>query len=279
MVKKTGITCLLIAAVACNATAQYYYKDLVSNRQAQLEKTALQEQKIRTIIVHSFEADKTPSEGFFCEKQISKNFRKMETYTRSYTTGKALLTTYYNEMGQLIQSTDSSEITVSTSTYQYNPDGTINNIISNAHSADEDFNTALQEKHQYKYNEKKQPIQMLRIKNGKDSVLIDFVLDDRGNVTDEIEPGKNGRHYYYYYDEKNRLTDVVKFNVVLGKLMPDFTFEYNNANRITQMVAVEEGVNRNYYTWRYLYSGGLKAIEKCFSKEEDLLGYFEYEYQ
>jgi hypothetical protein len=65
---------------------------------------------------------------------------------------------------------------------------------------------------------------------------------------------------------------------VLGKLLPDFTFEYNSANKVTQMVAVDEGVNRNYYTWKYVYNDGLKIIEKCFSKEGDLLGYFEYEY-
>lgn len=279
MIKKAGFIFLLMAATAPYAMAQYYYKDLVSNKQAQAEKSVLQQQKIRTIIVHSFEGDKTPSEGFFCEKQISKNFRRMETYTRSYTTGKALLTSYYNEQGLLIQSTDSSDLTVSTSFYNYNAGGDITSIVSNSHSADEDFTTALKEEHQYKYNDKRRPVQMLRIKNNKDSVLIDFVLDEHGNVTDEIEPGKNGHHYYYYYDDKNRLTDIVKFNVVLGKLMPDFTFEYNSSNQVTQMVAVDEGVNRNYYTWKYVYNDGVKIIEKCFSKENDLLGYFEYEYK
>jgi hypothetical protein len=279
MIKKAGFIFVLLAGIAVQAMSQYYYKDLVSNQQAQVEKVVLQQQKIRTIIVHSFEGDKTPSEGFFCEKQISKNFRRMETYTRSYTTGKSLLTTYYNESGQMIQSTDSSEVTVATSVYTYNQDGTIFTIVSNSHSADEDFNTALQEVHQYKYNVKKQPVQMLRVKNNKDSVLIDFILDANGNVTDEIEPGKNGRHYYYYYDTKNRLTDIVKFNVVLNKLLPDFTFEYNSANQVTQMVAVDEGVSRNYYTWKYVFNEGLKIIEKCFSKEGDLLGYFEYEYK
>ena len=277
--KKKGMLFVLLVMITHFAHAQYYYKDIVSNKQAQAEKAVLQQQKIRTIAVHSFEGDKTPSEGFFCEKKISKDYSRMETYTRSYTTGKALLTSYYNEQGLLIQSTDSSDLTVSTSFYNYNAGGDITSIVSNSHSADEDFTTALKEEHQYKYNDKRRPVQMLRIKNNKDSVLIDFVLDEHGNVTDEIEPGKNGHHYYYYYDDKNRLTDIVKFNVVLGKLMPDFTFEYNSSNQVTQMVAVDEGVNRNYYTWKYVYNDGVKIIEKCFSKENDLLGYFEYEYK
>jgi hypothetical protein len=261
------------------ANAQYYYKDIVSNKQARAEKALFKEQKIRNIEVHSFESDRSPSKGFFCEKKISKDYRRIETYTRSYTTSKALLTAYYNDKEQLIQSTDSSDITASVSYYQYDADGDITSIISSSHSADDDFNTGLKEEHQYIYNDKKQPVQMLRIKNNKDSVLIDFVLDEQGNVSDEIDPSPNGQHYYYYHDTKNRLTDIVKFNVVLGKLLPDFTFEYNSSNQVTQMVAVEEGVNRNYYTWKYVYNDGLRIIEKCFSKEDDLLGYFEYEYK
>jgi hypothetical protein len=278
MIKNIAILFMLLAVFKPFANAQYYYKDLVSNKQATAEKATLKGKKIRTIAVHSFEGDKSPSEGFFCEKKISKDYREIETYTRSYTTGKALLTSLYNDKGQLTQSTDSSDITVSTSFYQYDNDGDIVSIVSNSHSADDDFNTGLKEEHRYIYNDKKQPVQMLRIKNNKDSVLVDFVLDEHGNISDEIDPSPNGQHYYYYYDAKKRLTDIVKFNVVIGKLMPDFTFEYNSDDQVTQMISVEEGVNRNYYTWKYVYNDGLRIIEKCFSKENDLLGYFEYEY-
>ncbi len=276
--KKIGIVFVLLITIKPFIKAQYYYKDLISNKQAQTENTTLSQQKIRSIKVHSFEGDQTPSKGFFCEKKISKNYRHIDTYTRSYTTGKSLLTTNYNDNGQLLQSTDSSEITVATSFYEYNVQGDITSIISTSHSTDDDFKTLLKEEHQYRYNNQRQPVQMLRIKNGKDSALIDFIIDEHGNVTDEIEAGNNGRHYYYYYDTKNRLTDIVKLNVVFGKLLPDLTFEYNNQNQVTQMITVEEGVNRNYYTWKYFYSEGLRIIEKCYSKENVLLGYFEYEY-
>ena len=121
---------------------------------------------------------------------------------------------------------------------------------------------------------------MLRIRNGKDSALIDFVQDERGNITDEIEPGVNGRHYYYYYDDKNRLTDIVKYNAVKGALKPDFIFEYNRQNQLVKMIAIEEGMSGDYNTWQYVYGDeGQRIIEKCFSKENILLGYFEYEYE
>jgi hypothetical protein len=242
------------------------------------EKQGLKEQKVRSILVHSFEGNGDDSPGFFCEKKISKDFRRIETYTKSNITGKSLQTAYYNDKDQLIQSTDSSELSSTTSMYQYDANGQITNIISNSHSNDDDFSTRLVEEHQYQYDAKSQPVQMLRIRNMKDTVQIIFTADDKGNIIDEKDMGKNGKHYYYYYNDKNRLTDIVKFNVVKNKLMPDFVFEYNSDGQVAQMVTVEEGMTSDYYTWKYVYNDGLRIIEKCFSRENILLGYFEYEY-
>ncbi|MEO7582704.1 MAG: hypothetical protein ABIS74_06925 [Ferruginibacter sp.] len=277
MGKPILVTLLLVSAFTA-ARSQYYYKDIVSNKQVLAEREGLKEQKIRNILVHSFEGNREPSPGFFCEKKITKDYRRMETYTKSNITGKALQTTYYNDKDQLIQSTDSSELSVTSSFYEYDSKGNISNIISQSHSNDEDFSTNLLEEHQYTYNEKGIPVKMLRIRNKKDSSTIIFGLDEKGNVIDENETAKNGKHYYYYYNDKNRLTDIVKFNVVKKKLLPDFIFEYNSVGQVTQMVTVEEGINSDYYTWKYIYNDGLRIIEKCFSKENILLGYFEYEY-
>lgn len=278
MTKYFFASCMLVSLFFQKTTAQYYHKDIVSVKQANTENLVLREQKIRSILVHSFEANGTPSEGFYCEKKFSRNFRTVETYTKSPGISKSLLVSNYNEKGLLIESSDSSEITAATNLYEYDDKDNIISITSYTHSSDDDFSTALKEVHQYTYNEKGIPVKMLKIKNDRDSSLIDFLLDDKGNITDEIEPGKNGKHYYYYYDDKNRLTDIVKYNVVKGALMADFIFEYNNANQISQMVSVEEGVSGDYLTWRYTYNDGLRIIEKCYSKDKKLLGYFEYEY-
>ena len=114
---------------------------------------------------------------------------------------------------------------------------------------------------------------MLRIRNQQDSSRVLFTADEKGNIIDENDMGKNGKHYYYFYNDKNRLTDIVKFNVVRNKLQPDFVFEYNSAGQVTQMATVEEGVNNDYNTWRYVYNDGLRIIEKCFSKENILISY------
>ncbi len=279
MIKYFFTAAILIIAALQYSTAQYYHKDIVSVKQANTEKNSWQQQKIRKIIVHSFEANGTASEGFFCEKEISKDYQRIETYTKSDMTGKSLLTSFYNEKGLLARLTDSSEIKAATTLYQYDDKDNISSITSYTHSSDEDFTTSLKETHQYTCNEKGKPVKMLRIKNDKDTAQINFVLDEKGNVTDEIEPGANGRHYYYYYNDSNRLTDIVKYNAVKGGLRADFIFEYNTDGELIQMVSVEEGVSDDYYTWKYIYNEGLKIIEKCFSKNKTLLGYVEYEYK
>jgi hypothetical protein len=276
---KAGLICIFFVLIkGTSSTAQYYYKDIISNRVAINERISLKDQKIRTIKVHSFEGNGEVSPGFFCEKKIGKDYKKIETYTRSNISGKSLMTAIYNEKDQLVRSTDSSDLSVSTSVYEYDQKGNISRIVSRSHSSDDDFATNLVEEHQYTYDDKNKPLKMLRIRNGKDSAWVYFKLDENGNVIDEIEEAKNGKHYYYYYNDKNNLTDIVKFNALQNKLVPDFMFEYNSAGQVTQMVTVEEGVSNDYYTWKYIYNDGLRIIEKCFSKEKILLGYFEYEY-
>ncbi len=272
------ISALFLIAFTTGSNAQYYYKDIVSNRQVLAERLTLKEQKIRNILVHSFEGNREPSPGFYCEKKLSKDYRKVETYTKSNISGKSLLTARYNNKDQLIQSIDSSELSVTSSTFYYDEKGNLDNIIAYSHSNDDDFKTSLIEVHQYSYDAKGKPVKMLRIVNKKDTSEVVFIQDEHGNIIDENDEGKNGKHYYYYYNDRHRLTDIVKFNVVQAKLVPDFMFEYNTAGQVTQMVTVEEGISNDYYTWKYVYNDGLRIIEKCFSKENILLGYFEYEY-
>jgi hypothetical protein len=272
-------TILLCAAFAQNSSAQYYYKDIISTKQLMADMAVLKSHKVRTIEVHSFEADDQPSKGFFCEKKISKDYRQVETYTRSFVTAKSILTTSFNEKGELIRTIDSSDINVSTSDYSYDDNGNIVSILSNSRSSDDDFTNALIEAHQYSYNDKGQLQKMLRIKNQKDTTEIDFTIDNKGNVTDEIEVAVYGNHYYYYYNDQNQLSDIVRYNIVKSKALPDFTFDYNDAGQVSQMVITQEGVNSNYFTWKYIYDGDLRIKEKCYSKEKDLLGYFEYEYE
>lgn len=287
---KYSLAIIFLSAVAFKtASAQFYHKDIISIKQANDDKKLMEKGKIRRVIIHSFEADGSTSEGFKCEKNISKNYKEVETSTMSAGTTPSVLLSYYNDAAQLIKSSDSSEVTAASTVYEYDEKGNIKSISAYNHSSDDDFSTSLKEVHQYTYNENNKPVKMLRIKNDKDTLQIDFVIDAKGNVTDEIEKTAGGKHYYYYYNDLNQLTDIVRYNVVKKAMRPDFVFEYNSTGQVSQMVAVEEGIPgsyynekdaANYYTWRYFYNDeGLRIIEKCYNNQGKLQGYFEYEYE
>ncbi len=288
MKKWIPLTALALMTVY-SADAQYYHRDILSVQQANQELQLLKQLGVRTVKVHSFEADGTPSAGFRCEKSCTKDFRTMETVTESPGTSASLLLSKYNEQGWLVSSSDSSEITAASNLYEYDSQGKIIRITSFTHSSDDDFSTALKEVHAYTYNPNGQPVKMLKIRNEKDTVTVDFKLDTNGRVTDEMERSPQGRHYYYYYNDAGQLTDIVRYNPVKGGLSPDFVFDYNSKGQLSQMVSVEEGMPGNFYnekdnarylTWQYFYDeDGLRIIEKCYAGRTSLLGYVEYEYE
>ena len=279
MNKSFPITLLLSVLTFHYSSAQYYYKDILGSQQLATDMAVLKDHKIQKVDVKSYEADEQPSEGFFCEKIISKDYRKMETYTKSSSTAKSLLTTYFDDKGRLFKTIDSSEISVAYSEYSYNDKGYIATITSTSQSSDADFVTSLVEVHQYQYNDNGQPKRMLLIKNKKDTTEIDFIIDSTGKVSEESEIAVFGNHYYYYYDNAGRMTDIVRYNTEKKKALPDFIFQYDEDGHLAQMITVDIGVTSDYLVWKYLYDGDLRIKEKCYSKEKKLLGYFEYEYE
>ncbi len=274
---KTVFASAVIFVFSFSAGAQYYYKDILSNNQLIAEMAQLREQKIKSISLKSFEDDGSPSEGFFCEKKINRNYTAVETLTKSNVTGASEFTSTFNDKALLLQTLDSSDISSSTSTYTYTGSNKIKSIVSIIRSSDDDFKNEIREEHIYEYNDKDLPVKMTRIKNNTDSTSFVFSTDDNNNVSIEKNT-KTGDTYYYYYDNKNRITDVVRMNQFNQKMLPDYIFEYNNAGLIAQMTTTEEG-GSYYFIWRYTYDNGLRIREKCYSKEKRLMGTIEYEYK
>jgi hypothetical protein len=268
------ITLILSAGILGHA--QYYYKDILTNKELVAEMARMKEQKVRSVSLKSFEGDGSPSEGFFCEKKISRNYSTAETMSRSDITGISSFTASFNSKGQLLQTTDSSNISSSTSIFSYTADGQIQSIASSVRSSDDDFQNEITEAHYYEYNDKGVPVKMIKVKNNTDSTVYVFSTDENNNVGIEKNT-KTGDTYYYYYDSKKRITDVVRLNTQSQKMLPDYIFEYNYGGLLTQMTSIEDG-SSNYFIWRYTYENGLRVKEKCFSKEKRLLGTIEYEY-
>ena len=265
-----------MALAAYHADAQYYYKDIITNKQITTEMEAYRQAKVKSIKIKSFEDDGSPSEGFFCQKKIFRGYKKIELLTKSSTSAPAVFTSYFNEDAKILSTEDSSDILSTTTQYKYNNSGKLISVISTSRSDDDDFKNEMEEEHLYVYNNSDLPEKMIRIRNKQDSVTILFSRDENNNIGIEKDT-KNGSKYYYYYDDKKRIADIVLSNDFKKGLVPTFVFEYNNAGLVTQMTVSEEGI-ANYLVWKYSYENGLRVKEKCYSKQRRLMGSIEYEY-
>ena len=268
-------TCIFFSS----ARAQYYYKDIWSNEQLVKEFNILKTENLKTIKIKSFEDDGEPSDGFFCEKKINKNFTQSQMISKSYITGQSLLVSDYNAEGKPVKTSDETPTTKSVTDYSYGAKGRIS-VVQIVTKADDD-STQITETHDYTYDEKGKPLKMIRKKNDVLVSTITFVSDANGNIIEEDVEGNNSpdKKYFYYYDDKNRLTDVVHYNERAQRLLPNYMYEYSSTNLPRQMISTEEGGN-NYFIWKYTYNDkNLRETEKCFSKERRLLGTIEYEYK
>lgn len=273
-------TCLIVSiALIPAAYAQFFYKDIWNIQQLIKEFSILKNENIRTVSVKSFEDDGEPSEGFYCERKIDRNFTKSEMISRSYITQQSLLVSHYNDKGWIIKTVDSSQTSLARSEYEYDNKGRITKVTTFTKANDE--KGGISETHQYIYNEAGKPEKMIRRNNNADVSTVNFILDEKGNVIEEqeITRGVKGRRYLYYYDDKNRLTDVVRYNARAKRLLPDYMYEYNQLGQIKQMIATDDNIN-NYFIWKYTYNDQrLRESEKCYSKEKRLLGSIQYEYK
>lgn len=270
---------LLIFAFSATVNGQYYYKDIWSNQQLVKEFNILKNDNLKTIKIKSFEDDNQPSEGFFCEKKINKNYTQSQMMSKSNVTGQSLLVSDYNASGQPVRTTDDTPTTTSVTDYEYDSNGQLK-LIRTVTKGDDD-SESISETHEYFYDEKGRPVKMLRKKGDRLVSTIHFVSDTNGNIIEENVEGNSAtdKKYYYYYDDKNRLTDVVHYNERAKRLLPDYMYEYDSHNQPTQMISTEEG-GSNYFIWKYTYNDkNLRETEKCFSKEKRLLGTIEYEYK
>ena len=241
------------------------------------EFSVLKKENLRSIKIQSFDENDQLSEGFFCEKKINKNFSQSEMISKSNMTGESLLVTDYNASGQIKKTVTSTPTITNTVEFQYDDSGNLS-LVSTYTKADGDSN-GIKETHEYFYENNK-PVKMLRKKNGILISTITFVADDKGNIIEEDASGSTSdKKYYYYYDENSRLTDVVHYNPIARKLLPDYMFEYIKNDQPKQMMSVDES-GRNYVIWKYAYDDkSLPEIQKCFSKEKQLLGTIQYEYE
>jgi hypothetical protein len=258
--------------------AQYYYKDIVSPRQSMSQLQLYKKNAVKGFTLSSFEANGTPSKDVEVNTKINSDYTVVTTYSASPATGKSLLTVIYDPNGTILRSTDSSASFLSTSLFEYNTAHQLVSISNSSNNYDGDFNT--EEKHLWFY-QGNCPVSMLCIKDKTDSLLVKFSCDNNGHPTEENHFRGNRliTRIYYYYDEAGRLTDIVRYNQKVKKLLPDMMFNYDENGTLTSMITVQDG-NLDYQDWRYQYNeAGLKIKETCYGKHNNLIGKVEYLYQ
>lgn len=277
MKRTLGLSILMLITI-CNNYAQYYYKDIVSTIQAKQEMESYKLAGIHQIKINSIESNGENSTGFYCEKKITKDYKKASLYTKSIGTSKSVLISYFNDNNQLIKTYDSSELVISTNEYVYDNNNRLIKISTSSQSSDDDFVNKLKEEHIYVYtNNTDVPERMYRIKNSKDSILVIFSIDENNHISIEKDT-RDASKYYYYYTTSNQISDIVHTNEYKQKLVADYIFEYNSSGQISQMTTTEDGDN-NFLVWKYSYDNNLKSMERIYTNDGKLIGKLEYEYK
>lgn len=260
-----------------HSRAQYYYKDIIGLKESAEMISAYRNNNVRKVALNSYTINNTPIENFHIQQEYLPAQQALLTITKTEYTQPSYLTTFIDAAGRVIKTTDSSDGMINTTTYQYNGNGALNAVLF---TAGDTLTAVKTDDHLWFYDAQNRVQKMLRIKNKKDTAVISFKLDEKGNVIEEQEKRRalTEEPHYYYYDQANRLTDIVRFNKKANRLLPEYMFEYSDKNQVIQRITVPQNSSQ-YLIWRYAFNDkGLKTKEVIFNKEREQTGKVEYVY-
>ena len=270
---------ILILVISFSSKAQYYYKDIIGTQDINRMIKVYQDNKVVEVEATGFDGDGVKSSDF---SETHRFFPRLDVLKISTRNKTSVANQYYHfdSRGLLSGIADTSSAGMSITTYTYdNNDNPV--LIKNTVTDSEDsiYETEL---HQWFYNADGKPIRMLRIMNANDTTEVRFTLDGKGNVIEELPfvKKKNGEKVFYYYDDKSRLTDIVRFNTKARRLLPDYMFEYSANNQVVQKITTLSTIGIGYLIWRYAFDDkGLKTKEATFNRDKVMTGKIEYSYR
>ena len=272
----TAIIVLLTLAYS-SASAQFYYKDVLSTQETGARQQAYKNNHVHKVTVRNFNADGSENTDFTCTQEVSPD--RVLTLTSSSSTGQSFLTSWYDGSSRLVRSLDSGAYAVTTTTYTYTPTGSLQSIRNESHTNNDTVHYSTTEVHTWQFSASGHPVSMTVLKNGADTTFVTVKTDAKGHVTDE-QTYRQGvlEHYYYYYDDAGHLTDIVRYNIQKERMIPDYMFEYSDSGLLDQMTIVQV-LDANYLVWRYEYAdSGLRTKELCYDRSKELVGSIRYEY-
>lgn len=258
--------------------AQYYYNDIVGTKEINRVMNSYIKNKVRTVASTGFDQRGAKVSNYSEFQEIKDNGTVLKITTISDLNRTVVINTY-DKKGRIIRMADSSRAVQTILEYEYEDDDRVRFIRNTTRDSANDFNQV--EVHQWIYGKDEAPTKMYRIINGTDSLEVRFTPDDSGNAGDEKTYRRNVETgaIYYYYDEKGRITDIVRYNNKAKKLLPDQLFEYDDKGRMIQRITTTTSVNLNYLIWRYIFDDkGLKTKEALFNSDKQLTGKIEFAY-
>jgi hypothetical protein len=275
------IVCFLTTVSFLNA--QYYYNDIIGTRETNQQMASYLVNKVKTVSATGFDQRGAKATGFSEFHEIKENGAALKISSIT-DLNKTVTYSRFDKQGRVISIADSSTAVDNTTNYEYDLKGNISKVQNTVTDSASQFNHT--EIHLWTYNADGSPEKMWRIINnadnsGHDTLEIRFAKDEDENIGEErtFRKGFETGYLYYYYDDKNRLTDIVRYNTRLKKLMPDIMFEYDESNRVIQKITTTSSQSLGYLIWRYIFdSKGLKTKEALFNGDKELTGKIEYSY-
>jgi YD repeat-containing protein len=270
---------LLISAIL--AKSQYYYTDIIGSREINKQMAGYTSNNVKTVTATGTDKNGVRATDFSEYHEVRENGMTLRIVN---ITGFAKTVTLYkfDKTGRVISVIDSTSAVQNTSSYEYDASGKLIRVQNKVTDSSGNFNQT--ETHIWLYNSGGKPEKMLRSfdgQNSKDSMEVKLIMDENGNVSEEktYKKNKETSFLYYYYDDKNQLTDIIRYNTKAKKLMPDVMFEYDDAGNIIQKITTTSSQHLGYLIWRYIFNDkGLKTKEALFNSQKELTGKIEYGY-
>lgn len=273
-------TILLPITLLCSLTlqAQYYYNDIIGTLETTRQMKNYLANKVKTVSATGYDQRGAKATDFSEFQEVKENGTALK-FSSFTNLNKTVTYSKFDSQGRLIKTSDTSTAIESVTIYEYDVNGRILRVQNATRDSANDFNQV--EVHYWIYNAAGKPEKMWRVINNTDSLEIQFVTDKDGNTSDEktFRKGAETGVIYYYYDDKNRLTDIVRYNTKVKKLLPDILFEYDDNDRVIQKITTTSSINLGYLIWRYVFDDkGLKTKEALFNDDKQLTGKIEYSY-
>lgn len=268
-----------------SVSAQYYYNDIIGTQETNRQMQTYLANKVEMVTAEGYTPQGSKATDFTEVQEVKENGRVLKTVTLA-NLNRTVHFNRFDEKTRVISITDSSLGIQNITTYEYDMNGRIVTVQNSVSDPDNGINQT--EIHKWKYNKDGNAEKMWRIINGTDSLEIRFIPDEKGNPGEEISyrNGKETDRLFYYFDEQGRITDIVRYNEKIKKLVPDNIITYDDSGRVIQIVTSTPGDKYGritwvgYQIWRYVYNEkGLKTADALFNNAQEMTGRIKYTYK